>query len=110
MLSELFVEFWICCNNKRYDTVRSKRGRYLRSKIDTQRDTSSLWRTISDELGRRGDGALHPAPGLSAEAFADFFGQKVSDLRSATDGARLRRRCVTFDGSPFPLLCTRDTV
>ena len=67
--------------------VRSKRGRYWSSKIDTRRDPASLWRAINDGLGRIGDGASHPANGLSAEAFADFFDQKVADVRSATDGA-----------------------
>src|SRR6218665_1201242 len=67
--------------------VRPKRGRYWRSKIDTRRDLASLWRTINEGLGRRGDGASHLATGLSAEAFTDFFDQKVSDVRSATDGA-----------------------
>src|SRR6218665_2225218 len=67
--------------------VRSKRGRQWRSKIDTRRDPASPWRTINEGLGRGGDGASHPATGLSAEAFADFFDQKVSDIRSATDGA-----------------------
>src|SRR6218665_1872051 len=38
-------------------------------------------------MGRGGDGASHPATGLSAEAFANFFDQKVADVRSATDGA-----------------------
>ena len=51
---------------------------FWRSKIDTRRDPASLWRTINEGLGRGGDGASHPATGLSAEAFADFFDQKVS--------------------------------
>src|SRR6218665_864481 len=51
------------------------------------RDLASLWRTINDGLGRNGDGASCPANGLSAEAFAHFFDQKVADVRSATDGA-----------------------
>src|SRR6218665_1257975 len=67
--------------------VRSKRGCYWRSKIDTWRNSASLWHTTNDGLGRRGDGALHPANGLSAEAFADFFNQKVTDVTAATDGA-----------------------
>src|SRR6218665_3023118 len=67
--------------------VRSKRGRYWRSKIDTRPDPACLLRTINEGLGRGGDGASHPATGLSAEAFANFFDQKVSDVRSGTDGA-----------------------
>src|SRR6218665_1803610 len=50
------------------------------------RDPASLWRAINDGLGRNGDGASRPANGLSAEAFADFFDQKVADVRSPTDG------------------------
>src|SRR6218665_1524675 len=56
-------------------------ARYWRSKFDTRRDPTSLWRTINEGLGRGGDGASHPANGLLAEAFVDFF------VRSATDGA-----------------------
>jgi len=80
-------EHWVEALGSMHRLVRSKRGRYWRSKIDTRRDPASLWRTINEGLGRRGDGASHPATGLSAEAFADFFDQKVSDVRSATDGA-----------------------
>ena len=67
--------------------LRSKRGRYWRSKIDTRRDPASLWRAINDGLGRIGDGVARPANGLSAETFTDFFDQKVADVRSATNGA-----------------------
>src|SRR6218665_2754962 len=38
-------------------------------------------------MGRGGDGASHPATGLSAEAFANFSEQRAPDVRSATDGA-----------------------
>ena len=50
--------------------------------MNTRRDPASLWHAINDGLGRRGDGALRPTP----EAFADYFDQKVSDVRSATNG------------------------
>src|SRR6218665_2567584 len=43
--------------------LRSKRGRYWRSKIDTGRDPASLWRAINDELCRNGDGASRLANG-----------------------------------------------
>jgi len=86
-LSTAAREHWVEALGSMHRLVRSKRGRYWRSKIDTRRDPASLWRTINEGLGRGGDGASHPATGLSAEAFADFFDQKVSDVRSATDGA-----------------------
>ena len=44
---------------------------------------------INDGLGRGGDGAPVADPGLSAEAFVDYFDRKVADIRSATDGAPL---------------------
>src|SRR6218665_455539 len=86
-LSTAAREHWVEALGSVHRLVRSKRGRYWRSKINTRRDPASLWRTINEGLGRGGDGASHPATGLSAETFADFFNQKVSDVRSATDGA-----------------------
>ena len=80
-------ECWVESLGSMHRLVQSKRGCYWRSKVDTRLDPASLWRAINDGLGRKGDGAPSPAPGLSAEAFADFFDQKVSDVRSATDGA-----------------------
>src|SRR6218665_1692079 len=78
-------EHWVEALGSMHRLVRSKRGRYWRSKIDTRRDPASLWRAINDGLCRKGDGASPPANGLSAEAFADFFDQKkVADVRSAT--------------------------
>src|SRR6218665_2041092 len=47
----------------------------------------NLSEVINDGLGRGGDGAPVADPGLSAEAFADYFDRKVADIRSATDGA-----------------------
>src|SRR6218665_2288676 len=85
-LSTAAREHWVEALGSMHRLVRFKRGRYWRSKIDTRRDPASLWRTINEGLGRGGDGASHPAIGLSAEAFADFD-QKLSDVRSATDGA-----------------------
>jgi len=67
--------------------VRSKRDRFWKSKVDARRDPASLWRAINDGLGRGEDAAPSAVPGLSAEAFADYFDQRVSDIRSATDGA-----------------------
>ena len=56
--------------------------------MDSGRDQASLWRVINDGLGRGGDGASVTDPGLSAEAFVDYFNRKVADIRSATDGAQ----------------------
>src|SRR6218665_2531853 len=76
-----------------HQLVRSKRGRYWRLTVDTRRDPVSLWRTINEGLGRKGDGVSHPATGLSADALADFFNQKVCDVRSTTDGAPAPEVC-----------------
>src|SRR6218665_1332995 len=67
--------------------VRLKRKHFWRSRVDTGRDQASLWRVINDGFGRGGDGAPVADHGLSAEAFSDYFDRKVSDIRSATDGA-----------------------
>src|SRR6218665_3522781 len=40
-----------------------------------------LWCVINDGLGRGGDGAPVADPGLSAEAFDDYFDRKVADIR-----------------------------
>src|SRR6218665_709359 len=45
----------------------------FRSRVDTACHQASLWRVINDGLGRGGDGAPVAEPGLSAEAFADYF-------------------------------------
>src|SRR6218665_3225564 len=79
-------DHWVEALGSMHRLIRSKRGRYWRSKIDTRHDPAFLWRAINDGLGGNGDGASRPANGLSAEAFADFFDQKVADVRSATDG------------------------
>jgi len=55
--------------------------------VDTGRDQASLWLVINNGFGRGGAGAPVADPGLSAEAFADYFDRKVADIRSATDGA-----------------------
>jgi len=62
--------------------------------VDTGHDQASLWRVINDGLGRGGDGAPVADPGLSAEAFADYFDRKVADIRSATNGAPPPTTCV----------------
>ena len=46
--------------------------------MDTGRDQASLWRIINNGLSRGGDGAPVADPGLSAEAFVDYFRQKGS--------------------------------
>src|SRR6218665_2547204 len=78
---------WMGVLKTMHRLVRSKRKHFWRSRVDTGRDQASLWRVINDGLGRGGDGAPFADPGLSAEAFADYFDRKVADIRSATDGA-----------------------
>ena len=63
--------------------------------------SASLWRTINEGLGRGGDGASHPTTGLSAEAFDDFFDQKISDVRPATEGAPAPEVCDIPTGDRF---------
>src|SRR6218665_3700664 len=103
-LSTAAREHWMEALGSMHRLVRSTRGRYWRSKIYTRRDPASLWRTINEGLGRGGDGAPHPATGLSAEAFADFFDQKVSDVRSATSGAPAPEVRDISTADRFPLL------
>src|SRR6218665_2375893 len=71
------VDFALSC------LAQSKRKQFWRSRVDTGRDQAYLWRVINDGLGRGVDGAPVADPGLSAEAFADYFDRKVAD----TDGA-----------------------
>src|SRR6218665_2455101 len=78
---------WTGALKTMHHLVRSKWKHFWRSGMDTGRDQASLWRAINDGLGRDGDGAPVADPGLSAEAFADYFNRKVADIRSATDGA-----------------------
>src|SRR6218665_3301056 len=78
---------WMGALKTMHHLVRSKWKHFWRSRVDTGRDQASLWHVINDGLGRGGDGAPFADPGLSAEAFADYFNRKVADIRSATDGA-----------------------
>ena len=76
----------------------------------TGRGQASLWRVINDGLGRGGDGAPVADPGLSAEAFADYFDRKVADIRSATDGvfrdSPTSDRLSTFIPVTTDVICT----
>src|SRR6218665_2917927 len=68
---------WMGALKTMHHLVRSKRKHFRRSRVDTGRDQASLWRVINDGLGRGGDGPPFADPGLSAEAFADYFNRKV---------------------------------
>jgi len=68
---------WMGALKTMHHLVRSKRKQFWRSRLDIGRDQASLWRVINDGLGRGGDGAPVADPGLSAEAFADYFDRKV---------------------------------
>jgi len=72
---------WMGALKTMHHLVRSKWEQFWRSRVDTGRDQASLWSTINDGLGRGGDGAPVADPGLSAEAFADYFDRKVEDIR-----------------------------
>src|SRR6218665_2669979 len=64
-----------------HDAINGVIEHVWRSRVDTGRDQASLWRVINDGLSRGGDGAPVADPGLSAEAFADYFDRKVADRR-----------------------------
>src|SRR6218665_2464426 len=103
---------WTGALKTMHHRVRSKRKHFWRSRVDTGRDQASLWRAINDELGRGGDGAPVADTGLSAEAFADYFDKKGSDIRSATDGAPppVFRDISTFDRLSAFVPVTTDVV
>src|SRR6218665_437274 len=76
---------WMGALKTMHRLVRSKRKHFWRSRVDTGRHQASLWRVINNGLGKGGDGAPVADPGLSVEAFADYFDKKVADIRSASD-------------------------
>jgi Reverse transcriptase (RNA-dependent DNA polymerase)/Endonuclease/Exonuclease/phosphatase family len=69
-----------------YRSLRHRKsGEFWKSTIDAERgDPSKLWRSIDCILGRSRDSNVC---GISADCFADFFRDKVSNIRRATEGA-----------------------
>ena len=80
---------WIMALNELHKLVERKRGSYWKMKIDAQRSPGDVWRVINEGMCRKADQPLssNSTVGLTAEAFAEFFDRKLTDVRNATEGA-----------------------
>jgi Reverse transcriptase (RNA-dependent DNA polymerase) len=66
--------------------VENKRCQYWKAKIDSQPDPRALWKCI-DNILCRGEEPISSATIITGNNFADFFENKVNDIRAVTEGA-----------------------
>jgi len=83
--SEYARSAWIESLRSQHTLVNRKRNDYWRSRVNAQKNPKLLWRDIDAVLCRAR--LAKTGTSLAASEFADFFEEKVRNVRAATDGA-----------------------